>query len=546
MTEWLQHLSIFPVVAPLMAGAAMLLLKDSRRRTRLSIALVSLLIQLVVAASLLGLTNGALSNDWPDGIGVYLLGAWPAPFGIVIVVDRLAALMLMLSAVLGTATLVYATARWDRAGVHFHPLFQFLLMGLNGAFLTGDLFNLFVFFEVLLAASYGLMLHGTGVARVSAGLHYIAINLVASFMLLIAIALIYGVTGTLNMADLAVQAGLLAGPDRRIFEAGAAILGIAFLIKAAAWPLNFWLPSAYGTACAPVAAVFAIMTKVGIYALLRLGSLLLPTGAPAAFGGAWMFPVGLATMAFGTIGLLTAQQTERLASYCIIISSGTLLAALGMPGVGLTGPALFYLITSVLATGAFFMLIEMVERTRTFGANVLAVSLEAFDLDDPESPGQSNDVVGVAIPAAMAFLGLGFISCAILITGLPPLPGFIAKFALLSAALQTTPGNLTPSINAWLLVIAVLVSGIAAIIALTRTGIRLFWSTKEPITPHLRVSEAGPVAALLLGCVALTIWAGPVMNYLNDTAQSLDHPQTYIRAVLPQEAARTAPTPSPS
>lgn len=545
MTEWLQHLPIFPVVAPLIAGATMLLLKDTRRRARLGIALVSLVIQLAVAAALLGLTNGALPNNWPDGIGVYLLGAWSAPFGIVIVVDRLAALMLMLSAFLGAATLVYATARWDRAGVHFHPLFQFLLMGLNGAFLTGDLFNLFVFFEVLLAASYGLMLHGTGVARVSAGLHYIAINLVASFMLLIAIALIYGVTGTLNMADLAVKAGLLAGSDRRLFEAGAAVLGIAFLIKAAAWPLNFWLPSAYATACAPVAAVFAIMTKVGIYALLRLGSLLLPAGAPAAFGGAWMFPVGLATMAFGTIGLLTAQQTERLASYYIIVSSGTLLTALGMPGVVLTGPALFYLITSVLATGAFFMLIEMVERTRSFGANVLAVSLEAFDLDDPENPSQPDDVVGVAIPAAMAFLGLGFISCAILITGLPPLPGFLAKFALLSAALQTTPGNPMPSTNAWLLVIAVLVSGMAAIVALTRTGIRSFWNTKESVTPRLRVSEAGPVAALLVGCVALTIWAGPVMSYLNDTAQSLDHPQTYIRAVLPQDAAHLPPVRSP-
>ena len=280
MINWLPHLPILPVAVPLFAGAALLLLKDSQRKTRVGLVLISVLIQLAVAIKLLFVTAGSEPALWPQAIAVYLLGDWPAPFGIVMVVDRLAAIMLTLSAVLGLTTLVYSMARWDRAGIHFHSLFQFLLMGLNGAFLTGDLFNLFVFFEVLLAASYGLMLHGSGEMRVSAGLHYIATNLIASFMLLIAIALIYGVTGTLNMADLAVQAGKLAGPDRKLFEAAAAILGMAFLIKAGAWPLNFWLPPAYANACAPVAAVFAIMTKVGIYALLRLGSLLLPTGAP--------------------------------------------------------------------------------------------------------------------------------------------------------------------------------------------------------------------------------------------------------------------------
>jgi multicomponent K+:H+ antiporter subunit D len=537
VNEWLNHLPILPVVTPLMAGAAMLLIKDTHRAMRTALGLLSVAIQMAAAIGLLCLTAGAVPGQWPDGVGVYLLGDWPASVGIVIVADRLAAIMLALSALLGTAALIYATARWERAGAHFHPLFQFLLMGLNGAFLTGDLFNLFVFFEVLLAASYGLMLHGSGTARVAAGLHYIAVNLVASLMLLIAIALIYGVTGTLNMADLAVQAGRLTGPDRRLFEAGAAILGVAFLIKAAAWPLNFWLPAAYGTACAPVAAVFAIMTKVGIYALLRLGSLLLPTGAPAAFGGDWMFPVGLATLLFGTIGILAAQQTERLAGYCIIISSGTLLTALGMPGVTLTGPALFYLISSVLAMGAFFMLIEMIERTQPFGASVLAVSLESFNLDDPEPPNRSDDVVGVAIPAAMAFLGLAFITCALLITGLPPLSGFIAKFALLSAALQTLSAD-APSLNVWLLIVAVLGSGMAAIMALGRTGIRMFWSAEDALVPRLRVSEAAPVATLLLSCVALVIWAGPIMTYVDAAARSLDHPSSYINAVHGQPTIR--------
>jgi len=537
MTGWLHHLPILPVALPLIVGAAMLLFGDGRRKVRLALGIGSIAAQFVLAVVLLCLSSGYIASDWPGGVGVYLLGDWPAPFGIVAVVDRLSSIMLLLTAFLGAAAWIYSTARWDRVGVHFHPLFQFLLMGLNGAFLTGDLFNLFVFFEVLLAASYGLMLHGSGRARVAAGMHYVVVNLLASFMLLIAMALIYGVTGTLNMADLALRAGLLVGGERQLFEAGAAILGMAFLIKAAAWPLNFWLPAAYANACPPVGGVFAIMTKVGIYALLRIGSLLLPTGAPAAFGGEWMFPVGMATMAFGAIGLLAAPQVERQAGYCIIMSSGTLLAALGMPGVTLTGPALFYLITSVLTLGAFFMLLEMVERTQSFGADVLAVTLEAFDVEDPESPDKSDDVIGVAIPAAMAFLGMSFIACGLLVTGLPPLSGFVAKFTLLVAALQTSATD-TPSIAAWSLVAGMLLSGLVGIIAFSRTGIRLFWSAEDAITPRLRLSEAGPVAILLLTCVALSFWASPIMSYLDDTANYLDHPEAYIDAVISQNPVR--------
>ncbi|RIQ19155.1 monovalent cation/H+ antiporter subunit D [Bordetella avium] len=534
MIDWQQHLPIYPIAVPLVAGALMLLLADTRRRERAFIAVASTLVQLLSAIALLALAAGAY-DIWPDGIGVYLPGDWPAPFGIVLVVDRLAAIMLTLTATLGLATLVYSLARWDRAGVHFHSLFQFLLMGLNGAFLTGDLFNLFVFFEVLLAASYGLLLHGSGGARVSAGLQYIAVNLVASFLLLISIALIYGVTGTLNMADLAVRAGQLVGSDRRLFEAGAAILGVAFLVKAGAWPLNFWLVSGYGSACPPVAAMFSIMTKVGIYSLLRIGSLLLPTGAPAAFSLDWMFAVGLATLIFGGVGILASQQLEKLVGYCVIVSAGTLLTALGMPGVTLTGPALFYLISSVLGTSAFFLLVELIERTRSFGANVLAVTMDNFDLDDPAS--RSDDVVGVAIPAAMAFLGLAFVACALLVTGLPPLSGFVAKFSLLSAAVSAANTS-APPMDAWLLVAGVLLSGLAGLIALGRMGIRVFWSSEDRSTPRLRLLEAGPVAVLILLCVALAAGAGPVSAYLDAAAQSLDAPADYVNAVLSKQPVR--------
>lgn len=535
MNTWIQHLPILPVVIPMAAGAAMLMLNDSQRRARASLGAISMLLQLAVALALLRLTAQTASGPWPHGIGVYLLGDWSAPFGIVVVADRLSAIMLTLNAVLGLAVLTYSNARWDRSGAHFHPLFQFLAMGINGAFLTGDIFNLFVFFEVLLAASYGLMLHGSGRTRVGAGLHYIAVNLVASLLMLVAIALIYGVTGTLNMADLAMRAGLLNGPDRRLFEVGAAILGIAFLIKAAAWPLNFWLPATYANSCAPVAAIFAIMTKVGIYALLRLGSLLLPTQAPAAFGGAWMFPIGLGTLAFGTLGLLTAQRTPQLAAYCIIVSSGTLLAALGMPGITLTGPALYYLISSVLAVGAFFLLTEMVERTQVFGASVLATSQDAFGIDDPDDlSDHPDDIAGATIPAAMAFLGFAFILCTLLITGLPPLSGFVAKFALLSSILAM-PGAPTPSMDAWLLLVGILISGMVGVIALGRAGIRLFWSSEDVTIPRLSIREAGPVTLLLGACIALTLWAGPATTYLEATAKSLNDPSAYIQAVFSQQ-----------
>src|SRR5690606_18790888 len=194
------------------------------------------------------------------GIFVYLLGNWPSPIAINLVLDRVSAMMLGLTAVLALPAFIFATARWEKAGTHFHSLFLFMLMGLNGAFLTGDLFNLFVFFEVLLAASYGLVLHGSGPARVKWGMHYIVINLAASLLFRLGGPLRYSETGTLTTAELSSLLGRLHYQSRPIAEARAAILGVAFLIKAGIWPLKFWLPNAYAAAVAPVAAIFAIMT----------------------------------------------------------------------------------------------------------------------------------------------------------------------------------------------------------------------------------------------------------------------------------------------
>jgi multicomponent K+:H+ antiporter subunit D len=447
-------------------------------------------------------------------------------------------MMVLLTSILGLAALCFSLARWHKVGSHFHTLFQLLLMGLNGAFLTGDLFNLFVFFEVLLAASYGLVLHGTGATRVKAGLHYIAVNLAASSLFLIGVSMIYGVTGTLNMADLAQRIPEVPAEDLMFLQAGGAILGTAFLVKAGAWPLNFWLPTTYTAAAAPVAALFAIMSKVGIYVLLRLSLLFFGELTPrtTGFGDAALFYIGLATIAFGLIGVLASQALGRIAGYSVLVSSGTLLAAIGTGNVAVTGSALFYMVSSTLTIAAFFLLIELVERGQDAAANVLAVTIEAYGDEEEEE----EEEVGAVLPATLAILGACFAVSAILLIGLPPFSGFVAKISLLSALFNPAGmGTDTPiSTASWVYVALIILSGVAALIAMSRSGIRTFWASMEGNVPRVLVIELVPVAALLFLCLALTIQAAPVMRYLDATAQALHRPHNYIDHVL--DAKRSA------
>jgi multicomponent K+:H+ antiporter subunit D len=514
------HLIIAPIVLPLIAGGLLLFFDERRRGLKATINVASTGVALALAVALLRHTA-----DVP--VSVYLLGNWQAPFGIVLVADRLSALMLVLTGVLAFAALVFSLARWHSAGVHFHSLFQFLLMGLNGAFLTGDVFNLFVFFEVLLAASYGLVLHASNRARVGVGLHYIAVNLLASLLFLIGVSLIYGVTGTLNMADLAVRVPAVAPNDRMLLEAGAAVLGVAFLVKAGMWPLSFWLPNTYSVAAAPVAAFFVIMSKVGIYIVLRLSLLAFgeEAGASAQFGDPWLMAGGMMTIVFGSVGILASQDLTRLASFNVLISSGTMLAAIGLGDVAVTEGALFYLVNSTLAIAAFFLLIELIERGRAPGADVLAVTMEAYGETDGEEP---EEETGVAIPMTMAVLGVGFVCCALLLSGQPPLSGFVAKFLLLGALFQIpdTAGAGDFAVAAsWAPIALLLVSGLAGIIAMARAGIRTFWLPLESTIPRVRVIEVAPIAVLLLMCIGLTVQAGSVMQFMRSTAQSLHLPQ---------------------
>ena len=528
------HLVIAPVLLPLATAALMLLLGEGRRSLKALINLASTALGLAIAVALLLRVD---AQAVPQAFAVYLPGNWPVPQGIVLVADRLSALLAVLTGSVGLAALLYALARWQHAGVYFHALFQLQLMGLYGAFLTADLFNLFVFFEVLLAASYGLLLHGGGAPRVRAGLHYIAVNLFASLLFLIGVAVLYGVTGTLNMADIAAKLPLVPASDRGLLHAGAALLGIAFLAKAALWPLNFWLPPAYAAASAPAAAVFAVLTKVGVYAVLRLWTLCFPAGAgpSAGFGGSVLVWGGLATLAFGAIGMLASQRLARLAGYSVIASSGTLIAAIGFDDPQLTGGALYYLASSTLAGCALFLLVELLERAREVEHEPAAIddgrpALPDFgDADPPAGTNLDDDEValtGRAIPAALAFLGLAFMLCAMLVAGLPPLTGFVAKLAMLMALLDLR------SPAAWTLFALLIASGLLSAMALMRVGIRHFWSPQDRPPPRLRVAETLPIAALLMASLALVIQAEPALSYTRATAEALHQPARYIDAVM--------------
>src|SRR5471030_671732 len=544
------HLIAAPILLPLLTAAIMLMLGEKHRPLKAKINLFSSLLGLGISVMLLQWTQ---TTGVPGSIGVYLPGNWQLPFGIVLVVDRLSAMMLVLTGIIGVSALLFAMARWDGAGSSFHALFQIQLMGLYGAFLTADLFNLFVFFEVLLAASYGLMLHGSGRARVSSGLHYISINLLASSLFLIGAALIYGVTGTLNMADLALKIPLVPEADRGLLHAGAAILAVAFLAKAGMWPLNFWLVPAYSAASAPVAAMFAIMTKVGVYTLLRLWTLLFSgqAGASAYFGGDWLIYVGMATIICAAVAILAAQRLERMASLSILVSAGILLSAIGFAQPNLIGAALFYLVSSTLALSALFLLAELIERSRSanemplYDEELMPRPMESLqppkgiNLDD-----EQKAVVGQVIPWTMAFLGLSFIACALLIIGMPPLSGFLGKLGLLSALLNPlgigNSGEVPISNAAWGLLALLILSGLASLIAFSRLGIQRFWTPEERPSPLLRRLECVPIIALLGLSIALTFNAEPLMRYTQAAATALNNQEQYVMAVL---GTRSVPSP---
>ena len=530
---WMQHLLVVPVLLPLMVGALLIPINQTRHTLKFALGLGSGILLWIVAVALLLMADG---EYWPAGIGVYLAANWAAPFGIALMVDRLTGLMLVLTATIALAVLVFSARRWDRVGVSFHSLFQFLLMGLNGAFLTNDLFNLFVFFEVMLAASYGMVLHGYNLRRIQAGMQYIAINLVASLMFLIGVSLIYAATGTLNIADLGGRVATLNAQDTWLLQIGATVLALAFLTKGAMWPLGFWLPTTYASASAPVGAMLVLMTKVGVYAVLRVWLAVFgdEAGSLSGFGFAALTVGGMATLLFGAIGMLASQDGGRMAGFGAIISSGTLLAVIGHSGGAVLASGLYYLLGSTLAMAAFMLLIELTERIRPPGAALLAITMEAFAIEDkPEDP------VGVGIPGTLAFLGLSFATCALVITGMPPMAGFVAKFSLFHAMLAAVPAAVP--VTTWLLIALIVVGGLAAIIALMRLGVRTFWASGVVMPPRLQFTEAAPIGALVILCVLLTVQAGSVFGYLGRTTEGLLRSSDYNQRVLGERPVQRLP-----
>lgn len=547
-SRMLSHLIVVPVLLPMLVAACMMMLREERHRIKMALNVGSCLVLLGVSSVLL---LQASREGAAHVLGVYMPGNWQAPFGIVLALDRLSALMLVLTSVVGLAAALFACARWHRVGVHFHPLFQLQLMGLAGAFLTADLFNLFVFFEVTLAASYGLLLHGSGRARVLAGMHYIAINLVASSLFLIGVSMLYGITGTLNMADMSQHVANVRPSDRGLLHAAAAILGTAFLIKAAVWPLNFWLVPAYSAATAPVAALFALMTKLGVYSVLRLWTLLFgaEAGISAGFGSLWLIGAGMVTMVFGAIGMLGSQRLGHLAGYAALLSSGTVLAAGGFGQNLLTGGMLYYLPGSTLAISALFLLGDVMDRWRSPSegaepyeprseeAPFLNANLEYtrnFNLDENQQV-----VVGRPIPAATAFVGLAFLACTLMLSGMPPLSGFVGKFAMLTALLNplglVASAGQRPGAVGWTFAAVLIVCGFLALTALVRAGIAHFWSARQRRPLRLGLVEGFPIGMLVLACVLLAVAAGPALRYTQAAADALHAPQAYVSAILGTE-----------
>ncbi|HQZ60724.1 MAG TPA: monovalent cation/H+ antiporter subunit D, partial [Acinetobacter sp.] len=349
-------------------------------------------------------------------ITVYQLSEWSAPFGIVLVLDRLSAFMLLLTYVLAVPIIWYASDHWDTRGRYFHTMFHFLLMGLTGAFLTGDLFNLFVFFEILLMASYVLLLHGQGRPRFQLGIHYVTINLVASALFLIGLGMIYGSVGSLNMTDVARLVPTLDNDQHKLAIAGGLLLFVVFGIKAAILPVGFWLPKTYAVASTPVAAIFTLMTKVGIYVILRVNGTVFDDAFAHEILKSSLLVIGLVTSIYGVIGAIAAERLRRFVGFMVLSSVGTLLVAIAMMNTLAWAAALYYLIHSTLIAAAFYLFCGWM----TFQRGVFKDHLKVA----PRIKQQKT--------AALTYFII-----ALMMAGLPPFSGFFGKVFILQATAGT-------------------------------------------------------------------------------------------------------------
>ncbi len=516
MSQWV----IAPLLLPLLSGVLLLFFSGERSLQRQRIAsLISMGLMVLLALGLLMSSN--------DGIHrVYALGNWIAPFGIVLVLDRLAALMLLLTDLLALAALLYAVLHdEDTRGAYFHPLFMLQLFGLHGAFLTGDVFNLFVFFEVLLLASYALLLHGGGRLRTKAGLHFVVINLVGSTLFLFAVGALYGVLGTLNLADMAARIAHAPTEDHAVIAGAGLLLFAVFALKAALFPFYLWLPAAYAHTSAAVAALFAIMTKVGLYAMLRVHGTLFggEAGELASLVQPWLMGLGWVTLGLAAFGVMAARFLREQAAYLVLASVGMIALGLSLPGSQALSATLYYLMHSTLLAGGFFLLADLIRQQR----------------DATEDRFEEGHIA-----SNLVLLGSLYFVFAIALAGMPPLSGFFGKLMILSAGMKTA--------NMPVHLAVVLVASFIIIVALAKTGSLLFYRQASLTPTHDHATAPRPPSPPSLGTLAIVIallaasplvvlFAHPLNTWLEQTAvQTLDH-RAYMDAVFQLKAIGTRP-----
>ncbi len=516
---WYAHSPIMSVLIPAFTGFLLILLgnpgsgalkHDWRQPWRRGLSLVSIVLGLATAIAYLLQAN-------TGKIFVYQLAEWSAPFGIVLVLDRLSALILVLTYALATPILWFASKEWDERGRYFHAMFHLLLMGLSGAFLTGDLFNLFVFFEILLMASYVLLLHGQGKARFQLGIHYVTINLLASALFLIGLGMIYGSVGSLNMADVGRLLPTLDNDQHRLAVAGGLLLFVVFGIKAAMLPVGFWLPKTYAVATTPVAAIFTIMTKVGVYAILRVNGTVFNDALAAHFLQTWLLPIGLLTSLYGVIGALAAERLRRFVGFMILSSIGTILVAIAMLNTQAWSAGLYYLVHSTVIAASFYLVCGWITSQRGVMKDHLKVA-----------PKMKQDKV-----LAMTFFVIG-----LMMAGLPPFSGFLGKVLILQATANMAA-------QGWIIAVILIVS-LLSIIAFTRVGFILFWRATAPennpkeeayAAYQALPNQAPPrndktIYLLLAGLIAYVVCAAPILNYVEKTAAQITDASLYQHGIL--------------
>ncbi|HET6424910.1 MAG TPA: Na+/H+ antiporter subunit D [Planctomycetaceae bacterium] len=497
-------LLILPVIVPL-ATAALMLLSHRRGATQQVIALFSTALQLIVAALLFHAVH-------TRGIQVTQFGGWPARYGITFVADLLSALMVLLSGTIAMATVVYSLANIDRQrrAFGFYPLMQVLLMGANGAFLTGDLFNLYVWFEVLLIASFVLLVLGNERPQMEGALKYVTLNLISSMLFLTAIGILYGSVGALNMADIAMKLSRL---PVSMTGALAMLFLVAFGIKAAVFPLFFWLPDSYHTPPVTVIALFAgLLTKVGIYSMIRIFSLFFPLNA-SPDQTLILVMAGL-TMVIGVLGAVAQTEVRRILAFHSVSQMGYIMMGFGLFTAASLGGAIFFLLHHSVVKSNLFLISGVIQRRR--GTTRLS---------------QLGDLIRTE-----PWLAGLFLVTALSLAGMPPLTGFWAKLALVQAGLEIG------SSSSFAIVGVSLAVSILTLISMIKIWNEAFWKPRPddalPASVPSRTATFLMYAPIVL-LTALTVLFGlapePLLVVVRDAAEQLLHRPHYVKAVLGME-----------